>query len=393
MALESVRRHAAAKRMRDIAPFYAMDILARAKALEAEGRRVIHMEVGEADFPTPSAILAAGQDALTSGLTRYTPAAGIWELRSAIARDYEKRYGVALAPERIIVTPGASGALQLSLAVLIDPGDTVVLTDPGYPCNRHLVRLFEGQPMSVPVGADTCFQLAPEHIARHATAKTAAVVVASPANPTGTVINRDELQDVLERIRAVRAWLIVDETYQRLMYEGFEATALELADDVFVVNSFSKSFGMTGWRLGWLVAPAQFVPQLEILAQNLFLAPSTIAQHAALAAFRPEIAPTLERRRRELKARRDFMFPELNAIGFEMVGKPAGAFYLYADCQRFGEDSFTFTHEALEHTGVAFTPGCDFGSYRAREHVRFAYTTGMDALRDGVERLRGYLLR
>ncbi len=393
MAVELAKRHGYAQRMRTIAPFYVMDILARAQALEAEGREVIHMEVGEADFPTPSAIVAAGQEALASGFTRYTPAAGMWELRAAIAHDYQERHGVQLAPERILVTPGASGALQLSLAVLVDPGDTVLLTDPGYPCNRHLVRLFEGQPIAVPVGADTGFQLACEHVARYATAKTVAVMVASPANPTGTVVDRDELRDVLERVRALGAWLIVDETYQRLIYEGCEATALELTDDVFIVNSFSKTFGMTGWRLGWLVAPAQFVPQVEILAQNLFLAPSTIAQHAALAAFQPEIAPILETRRQKLKARRDFLLPELRAIGFEIAGQPAGAFYLYANCRRFAEDSFAFTHEALERTGVAFTPGCDFGSYGAREHVRFSYTTGMDALHDAVSRLRSYLLR
>ena len=391
MAIESPRCHGIAKRMGDIAPFYVMDILARAKLLEAAGRTVIHMEVGEADFPTPSAISAAGQEALALGLTRYTPAAGTWELRTAIARDYQERYGVALAPERIVVTPGASGALQLVLAVLIDPGDTVLLADPGYPCHRHLVRLFEGKPVGIPVGADTRFQLAAEHVARHATAKTAAVIVVSPGNPSGTVIDRRELQRVRDRAEDVGAWLIVDETYQRLIYEGEEATVLELADDVFVVNSFSKSFGMTGWRLGWLVAPAQFMPQLEILAQNLFLAPSTIAQYAALVAFQPGIAPVLETRRRELRVRRDFLRSELKAIGFAIAGNPTGAFYLYADCQRFSKDSFAFAHGALEHAGVAFTPGCDFGSYRAREHVRFAYTTGMDALREGVERLRSYL--
>lgn len=393
MAVEGAKRHGCAQRMRAIAPFYVMDILARAQALEAEGRGVIHMEVGEGDFATPSAIVAAGRQALASGLTRYTPAAGMWELRSAIAHDYEQRHGVQLAPERVLVTPGASGALQLSLAVLVDPGDTVLLADPGYPCNRHLVRLFEGQPIAIPVGADTGFQLASEHIARHATAETAAVIVTSPGNPTGTVVDRDELRDVVEQVRAIGAWLIVDETYQRLVYDGREATALELTDDVFIVNSFSKTFGMTGWRLGWLVAPAQFVSQVEILAQNLFLAPSSVAQHAALAAFLPEIAPLLETRRRELKARRDFLLPELRAMGFEIAGQPAGAFYLYANCQCFAEDSFAFTHEVLEHTGVAFTPGRDFGSYGAREHVRFSYTTGMGALRDAVARLRSYLLR
>lgn len=370
-----------------------MDILARAKALEAEGRTIIHMEVGEADFPTPAAIVAAGRAALASGWTRYTPAVGIEELRSAIARDYWQRYGVKLAAERILVTPGASGALQIALAVLIDPGDAVLLADPGYPCNRQLVRLFSGHTVAVPVGSDSGFQLRPEHIDRYGTGQTAAVILTSPGNPTGTVLQRDVLQDILERVRTVGAWVIVDETYQQLIYEGRDATALELADDVFVVNSFSKSFGMTGWRLGWLVAPTRFVSQLERLAQNLFLAPSTIAQYAALAGFQPETRSLLEVRRRELKARRDFLLPELRGIGFDIVGQPSGAFYLYAGCQQFTEDSFLFAHEVLQHTGVALTPGCDFGHYRAREHVRFAYTTGMERLREGVERLRGYLYR
>lgn len=393
MVLELAPRHRAAKRMRDIGPFYVMAILARARALEAAGRSVIHMEVGEADFATPSPILAAGQQALASGATRYTPASGIWELRAAIARDYQQRHGVQVEPERIVVTPGASGALQLSLAVLIDPGDAVLLADPGYPCNRHLVRLFGGQPVAVPVGAEACYQLNAELIDRYWAEKTAAVVVVSPANPTGTVIDRVELQRMAERVRSAGAWLIADETYQRLVYDGPEITALELADDVFVVNSFSKAFAMTGWRLGWLVAPAQLVSEVEVLAQNLFLAPSSVAQHAAVAAFRPEIVPILEARRRALKARRDFLLNELSAIGFQIAGIPAGAFYLYANCQQFTEDSFAFSQEVLEHTGVAFTPGCDFGLHGAKEHVRFAYTVSMPALREGIERLRSYLLR
>lgn len=387
-----MKERGCARRAHDIGPFYVMDILARAKALEAKGRRVIHMEVGEADFPTPAAIVAAGQEALVSGLTRYTPAAGIWELRCAIAHDYRMRFGVTVSPECILLTPGASGALQLALAVLVDPGDAVLLADPGYPCNRHLVRLFEGQAVAIPVSADTGFHLTSRDIARHAPAKTAAVIIATPANPSGTVIDRDELRAVADQVRTGGAWLIVDETYQRLVYDGCEGTVLELADDVFVVNSFSKTYNMTGWRLGWLVAPAQFVPALERLAQNLFLAAPTIAQYAALAAFKPEVAPLLELRRQELKMRRDFLLAELRALGFEITGQPAGAFYLYANCQRFTDDSLAFAQEALEAIGVAFTPGCDFGSYRAREHVRFAYTTHMNALEEAVQRLRSYLL-
>lgn len=393
MEIDKSSGYGCAQRMREIAPFYVMEVLGRAQTLESRGQTVIHMEVGEPDFPTPEPIVAAGHRALEAGLTHYTPATGILELRSAIAQYYQEYYGVQVAVERIIATPGASGALQLCLGVLVEPGTAVLLADPGYPCHRHLVRLFEGRPLSVPVDADTNYQLTPELITRHAAARTVAVMLASPSNPTGTVVERRALQEILEQSHAIGARLVVDEIYQRLMYEGEGLTALELSDEVFVINSFSKYFGMTGWRLGWLVAPSAFVPALERLAQNLFLAPPTLSQHAALAAFQPETVAILEARRRELRVRRDFLLPALQGMGFELQRKPQGAFYLYAGCQRFAEDSLPFTLELLDHAGVALTPGRDFGKYRAKGHVRFAYTSGMDALREGVERLQTYLLR
>lgn len=389
--------HGTAARMADIAPFYVMDVLARAKALEAHGRRIIHMEVGEPDFSTPEPIVEAGKRSLDQGQTHYSPALGTPEVRAAVADFYQRRYGVRVAPERIIMTPGASGALQLAIGVLVDPGDSVLLADPGYPCNRHFVRLFEGRPINIPVGAETHYQLTPELIDRYATQDTAIVMLASPSNPTGTRVPPNAMSRVIERVHALGARLIVDEIYHGLVYADDTvsppdcATALALSDQVFVVNSFSKFFGMTGWRLGWLVAPGAFVRDLEKLAQNLFLAPPTMAQHAALAAFLPETMAILEARRREFQARRNFLLPALREIGFEISVEPEGAFYLYAGCSRFTRDSQHFALELLDRAGVAITPGLDFGTHAPERHVRFAYTTDMEALREGVDRLSRYL--
>jgi aspartate/methionine/tyrosine aminotransferase len=385
------RRSGPAARMRDIAPFNVMDVLARAAELEAQGRDVIHMEVGEPDFATAAPIVAAGAQALAAGHTRYTPACGIRPLREAIARYYNERHGVRVPPERIVVTPGASGALQLIMGVLVDPGRSVLMTDPGYPCNRHFVRVFEGRPVIVPVGADTAYQLTPELIARHAAADAVAVMLASPSNPTGTMVSQALMAEILALLDARGLHLVVDEIYQGLVYGAHATTALALSDDVFVVNSFSKYFGMTGWRLGWLVAPEAFVREVEKLAQNLFISPPTLAQHAALAAFEPATLEILEQRRDAFRERRDFLLAALRELGFDIPVEPQGAFYLYAGCQRFTNDSQAFALEALERVGVALTPGLDFGHHEARSHVRFAYTTGLERLEQGVERLRQFL--
>lgn len=384
-------RHAA--RMDEIEPFRVMELLARAKALEARGRSVVHMEVGEPDFSTPEPIVRAGQEALARGLTHYTPAAGLPELREAIARDYRERWGVDVAPERVVVTPGASGALNLLMGVLIGPGDEVLLADPGYPCNRHFVRLAEGRPVSIPVGPASAYQLTAERVAPHLEPSTRAVLLASPANPTGTLIAPGELARIHAQTRARGVELIVDEIYQGLVYAGPSGSALALGEDVFVVNSFSKYFGMTGWRLGWLVAPEAYIGDLERLAQNIFLAAPTPAQHAALAAFRPDTRAILEERRETFRARRDYLLPAVRGLGMEVAVAPEGAFYLYADCGRYSADSYALCLDLLEHVGVAITPGIDFGRHQAATHVRFAYTTGLDRLREGVRRIAAYLER
>lgn len=377
-----------ARRMHDIRPFHVMALLARARELEAAGRSIVHMEIGEPDFPTAAPIIAAGQASLARGLTHYTPAVGLRALREAIAGHYRARDRLDMDPDRILLTPGASGALQLVLAALIDPGREVLMSDPGYPCNRNFVRLVEGRARLVPTDAAHGYQLTPELAQAHWTADVAAVLVASPANPSGTLLTADQLAGLHGLARERGAALIVDEIYHGLTYDVTARSALAVADDVFVINSFSKYFGMTGWRLGWLVAPAEYVEALDRLAQNLFLAAPTLAQHAALAAFTPEAQAVFEERRRIFAERRGFLLPALRELGFDIPVEPQGAFYLYAGCRRFTDDSFAFCHALLEEAGVAITPGIDFGHYRANEHVRFAYTTSLEQLREGVGRLR-----
>jgi len=368
-----------------------MDILARAKALEAQGRSIIHMEVGEPDFSTPTQVVEAGKRALDQGLTHYTAAVGIPELRAAIAGFYRRRYNVDLDPARVVVTCGASGALQLVMGTLVNPGDSVLLPDPGYPCNRHFVRLYEGRPVDIPVNAESSYQLTAKLIDRHADETTAGIMVATPSNPTGTTVPQGQWPSLLDAAQRHGARLIVDEIYQGLVYDDSSETVLSLTDQAFVVNSFSKYFGMTGWRLGWLVAPKDFVGEIDKLAQNIFLAPPTVAQYAALAAFEDDTIAELEQRRDEFRARRDFLLPALQELGFDIAVEPAGAFYLYADCSRHHPDSRVLAAELLEQTGVAVTPGLDFGRNSPERYLRFAYTTEQAVLKEGVERIRRYL--
>lgn len=380
-----------ARRMAHIEPFHVMDLLARARELEAQGRSIVHMEIGEPDFATPEPIVEAGRRALADGHTHYTPALGLPALREAISGFYRERYGAQVPPGRIVVTPGASGALQLVLGVLVNPGEQVLMADPGYPCNRHFVRLVEGEPLMVPVDAATQYQLTPELVERHWTERTAAVLLASPSNPTGTLVEPETLRGIFEVVRRRGGRLIVDEIYHGLVYGRDAQTALALSDEIFVINSFSKYFGMTGWRVGWLVAPEAYVREIDKLAQNIFLAASTPAQHAALAAFRPETIAILEARRREFQARRDYLLPALRDLGFDIRVEPQGAFYLYADCSRFTGDSFRFARDLLERAGVAVTPGLDFGANAPERHLRFAYTTSLENLREGVRRIGEFL--
>jgi aspartate/methionine/tyrosine aminotransferase len=388
-------RIATASRVAAIEPFHVMEVQTAARALEAAGRTVVHMEIGEPDFPTPAPVIAAAQRAIADGGVYYTSALGTVELRRAIANHYAERFGVAIAPERVIVTAGSSAALLLVMALLVDRDEAILMSDPGYPCNRHFVRLLEGDPVGVPVGPETHYQLSADLIERAWSRRTRGVLIASPSNPTGTQVPPDEIAKIAKLVARRGGRLIVDEIYLGLSYDGEPQSALSLvgphADDLFIVSSFSKYFNMTGWRLGWVIAPERHVRDLEKLAQNLYISPPTVSQRAALACFLPETIAVVEERRRAFRDRRDFLVPALRELGFGIPVMPTGGFFVYANSARFGADSQAFCRDLLEAVGVAITPGVDFGHNAAESHVRFAYTIEMAKLVDGVERIRRFV--
>lgn len=380
------------RRIDRIQPFHVMALLAEARELERQGRDVVHMEIGEPDFPTPAPVIEAATRALADGNVHYTPALGMAALREAIAGFYQDRYAVSVPATRIMVTPGASGALLLALGVLLEPGQGVMLADPGYPCNRNFAHFLDARVQSVPVQADTGYQLSLALVQQHWQADTRVVMLASPANPTGTLIPSAELESIIDWVERQGGTVIVDEIYHGLIYGESPPTALGCSERVIVINSFSKYFGMTGWRIGWLAAPSELMPSLDKLAQNLFLSASTPAQHAALAALMPQTLEILEQRREAFEQRRNYLLPTLREIGFDIKVEPQGAFYLYADCSRFTDDSFAFARTLLQEVGVAITPGNDFGDNQPQRHVRFAYTTSLDRLQEGVRRLQKRLV-
>ena len=380
-----------ATRTRIISPFYVMDLLHRAKQLEAMGRDIIHMEIGEPDFPTPQPIIDAGIQLLQTGQVKYTPAAGLPELRAKIAAFYQQRYGVNIAKEKIFVTPGASGAFLLALSASLNAGETLLMADPCYPCNSNFVSLFDGKTSTIAVDASTHYQLTSTLIRQHWTPTTKGVLIASPSNPTGTLIAPDDLKLAIQAVNALGGCFYSDEIYHGLVYGHDAVTALTYSDEVFVINSFSKYFGMTGWRIGWLVVPDAFIEATEKLAQNIFIATSTHSQYAALAAFDNETLAELEQRRAEFANRRDFLYERLSGLGFNIPAKPEGAFYIYADCRRFTEDSFKFALDFLEAEGVAITPGKDFGRHEANHTLRFAYTTSIDRMAEAMQRLERFI--
>jgi aspartate/methionine/tyrosine aminotransferase len=384
-------RSQTAARVHEIAPFHVMEVQTAARALEAAGQSIIHLEIGEPDFPTPEPVLEAARAGIADGAIYYTSALGLPELRRAIAGYYAGRYGVAVAPERIVVTAGSSAALLLTLALLVNRDDQILLADPGYPCNRHFVRTLEGEAVGIPVGPESSYQLTASLIEQHWSPRTRGALIASPSNPTGTSVPDAEMARITHAVAARGGALIVDEIYLGLTYDREPQTALALSDGIFVISSFSKYFNMTGWRLGWLVAPEAHVRNIEKLAQNLYISPATPSQRAALACFAPETLSILEARRGEFRARRDFLVPALRDLGFGVPVTPSGGFFVYADCSRFGMNSERFALEALQATGVAFTPGIDFGRNRPEDHVRIAYTVARPLLEEGVRRLGRWL--
>jgi aspartate/methionine/tyrosine aminotransferase len=371
-----------------VRPFQAMAVFERALQLEAEGRSVIHLEVGEPDFGTPAPVAEAAARYVAEGAVGYTPAQGLPALRRAISEAYAERFGADVRPERIVVTTGASGALMLALAATMGPGDELLLTDPGYPCNPNMALVCGARPRPVAVGPETDYQFTAETVAEQWTDATRGVLLATPSNPTGTVVPPAELHAIVNAVAERDGTCIVDEIYGELVYDRVPATVLTGpgADDVFVVNSFSKTFGMTGWRLGWLVVPEWADDAVRVLAGNLYISAPAPAQHAALAAFTPATWDIVEERRKEFAARRELLLDGLRGIGFDVPVLPAGAFYVYAGCGRFG-DSVALSARLLEEAGVAVTPGGDFSLSAGDRHLRFAYTTSMASIAEALERM------
>src|SRR6201996_5509681 len=386
-----------AARVDAIQPFYVMELAKEAALLERAGRDIIHMGIGEPDFTAPEPVIEAAASALRRGVTQYTSAVGLHALREAIAGHYARFYGIDVDPARIVVTAGASAALLLACAALVDRDDEVLMPDPSYPCNRHFVAAAEGKPVLVPSGPAERFQLTANDVERLWNARTRGVLLASPSNPTGTSIAPDELRRIVEAVRARGGFTIVDEIYQGLSYGTPPVSALSFGDDVITVNSFSKYFNMTGWRLGWLVVPPTLVDAFEKLAQNLFICASALAQHAALACFEPETIAIYEARRLEFKRRRDFIAPALESLGFTVPVMPDGAFYVYADCSQVNHaaagDSAALTKAMLHDAGVVLVPGMDFGHYAPRSYIRLSYATAYPKLEEAVARLRGFFNR
>ena len=390
----SRRAFSSAMRVAEIQPFVVMDVLARAHALEAAGRRVIHMEIGEPDFGAAPPVLEAAVRALRDGLGAYTATLGLPALREAIAGHYRNRFGFGDLSSRIAVTSGASGGLLLTLALYVNPGDEILVPDPGYPGYRHMVRAFEGRARALKLSPATNFQPTLEMVRSAWGPRTRGLILGSPSNPTGTVISEIEIRKIARFVADRRGVLIADEIYQGLTYgekgNGRPATALGLAGEVAVVNSFSKYFCMTGWRLGWVVLPQKRMREFEKLAQHLFICAPSVAQHAALACFSPDSLKVFEQRRLEFQRRRDFLIPELERAGLKIPVFPSGAFYLYAQCPIHSK---RFALDLLEREGVAATPGIDFGGNATQRYVRFAYTRGMADLEEAAARIARFCTR
>ena len=384
-----------ARRASQLTPFKVVDFLDAAMARQAAGEDIIRMEVGEPIFSLPAPMAAAAHHAQSNTHQGYTSSLGMPALRQAIAHFYAQRYGIDLDPARVIVTTGSSAALGMVCDLLLNPGDSLLLTDPGYPCNANFVHRCDATLVRIPVVAENHYQPSPEDIQRHWRNDTAGLLVASPGNPTGDMLSRSALTALHGAVTQHGGTLIVDEIYHGLSYdEASEVSVLELTDDAFVINSFSKYFAMSGWRLGWLVAPEEALDPLRLMTQNFHISPPSLAQHVALAAFEPECIALFEARRAELRARRDFLVPALRELGLRIPHPPPGAFYIYAGIETLADDCEAFCWDMLARAGVSITPGTDFGHFQAHNHVRFSYTAEpLPRLEQAVERLAKVLAR
>ncbi|WP_063588964.1 pyridoxal phosphate-dependent aminotransferase [Achromobacter ruhlandii] len=376
-----------AARTNDFLTFQVVELFKQAQALQAAGKDIISLGIGEPDFTAPPQVVEALQRAAQAGQSGYSAPASLMPLREAIARFYHEQFGAAIDPRRVIVTAGASGALTLACAALVNPGAEVLMPDPSYPANSNAALAAGGRPRLIPSSADKRFQLSAQDVARHWTEATQGVLVASPSNPTGTSIDHGELSRLLAEVRARHGFAIVDEIYLGLSYEGQPRSALTLDDDIIVINSFSKYFHMTGWRLGWMIVPEAMVAPVEKIAGSLAICAPTLAQHAALACFTPDALRTFEHRREAFRQRRDYLLPEFERLGLKVPVKPDGAFYIYADISDFDTDSASFSQRLLLEAGIAAVPGLDFGPAHGHHTMRFSYATGLDRLEEAVARL------
>jgi len=389
------------RRAQAIEPFYVMEVAKAASELAQKvahtDRPMVFLNIGEPDFTAPPLVQEAAAQAVRNGTTQYTQATGLQALRERISAWYASRFGVQVPASRIVVTAGASAALQLACLALIDAGDEILMPDPSYPCNRHFVSAADGKAVLLPTTAADRYQLSADQVAAAWTDKTRGVLLASPSNPTGTSIDPEELRRIHSVVQQRSGITLVDEIYLGLSHDArFGQTALALDDQVISINSFSKYFNMTGWRLGWLVVPEALVPVVERIAQNLFICPSTVAQHAALACFEDASIAEFERRRAEFKARRDYFIPALNELGFLVPEMPDGAFYAWADCSQICSklgirDSWDLAFEIMHRAHVAVTPGRDFGSAETHRFLRFSTANSMDNLNTAIARLRDML--
>ncbi len=390
------------QRAQRIEPFHVMEI-AKAAALLGQAsaqsdKPMVYLNIGEPDFTAPPLVQQAAEKAIRDGTTQYTPAVGIAPLRERISQWYRSRFGVTVDADRIIITAGASAALQLACLALIDAGDEILMPDPSYPCNRQFVSAADGKPVLIPASAEERFQLSAASVAAHwKPGRTRGVLLASPSNPTGTSIHPDELRRIHALVAERGGVTIVDEIYLGLGFDPqYGHSALEIDDSIISINSFSKYFSMTGWRLGWLVVPRELVAPIERLAQNLFICPSTIAQHAALACFEADSIAEYERRRDAFRQRRDYLVPALDAIGLKVPVMPDGAFYAWADCTqacaRLGvADSWELAFALMQQAHVAVTPGRDFGQAETARYIRFSSASSMAHLQTAVARLQTLL--
>ncbi|MEJ2042871.1 MAG: aminotransferase class I/II-fold pyridoxal phosphate-dependent enzyme [Reinekea sp.] len=380
-----------ANRTEAITPFYVVQVLKEATELQRQGRDVISLFVGEPDFATPEAIIQQGLKSLATEPQVYISSTGLPELKELIAQRYQRWHGLNIPPERILVTPGGSAALQVAFLATLNPGDDVLLPEPGYPCNANLLAMVNARTVSVHLDADCGMALTVEQLQAHKTGSSRGLLIASPSNPLGSVMSREKWREVSHFCQANGMHLFADEIYHGLSFDGLAPTALEVNNDAWVIQSFSKFYGMTGWRLGWLVVPEYAIDACERIAQNLYLSSSAIAQQAALACFKPEVEAECFARCDELKARRDYLVQALPALGLPVMANPDGAFYLYVDVSRYSSDAQAFCADLLYKTGVAITPGVDFSGPVAATSVRIAYTVNIERLREAVARLKSYL--